>query len=106
MYFVSWMLGRNRQVALLICSLLLHCSLAWAGFWSTAYYPGYEQGSMPASAIDFAALTHIIHFSVIPNTDGTLNTTGNGITTAYSTDLVSRAHAAGKQVLICVGGAS
>jgi chitinase len=60
---------------------------------------------MPASSIDFAALTHIIHFSVVPNTDGTLNITDNGVTAANSSDIVSHAHAAGKKVLFCVGGA-
>ena len=79
---------------------------ARADLWRTAYYPGWEQSSMPASNIDFTALTHIIHFSVIPNTDGTLNSSDNGVTTANSTDIVTRAHAAGKPVLICVGGAS
>lgn len=74
--------------------------------WCTGYYPGYEQSILPASNIDFTALTHIIHFSVIPNTDGTLNSSDNGITLANSTDIVMRAHAAGKLVLICVGGAS
>jgi chitinase len=59
---------------------------------------------MPASNIDFTALTHIIHFSVIPNTDGTLNSSANSVTLANSTDIVARAHAAGKPVLICVGG--
>ncbi len=59
---------------------------------------------MPASNIDFTALTHIIHFSVIPNTDGTLDSSDNGVTFANSTDIVTRAHAAGKPVLICVGG--
>ncbi len=98
---------KNSSVTVFLAGLLSIISFkAQADLWTTCYYPGYEQGSMPASSIDFAALTHIIHFSVIPNTDGTLNTTGNGITTAYSTDLVSRAHTAGKQVLICVGGAS
>ena len=60
---------------------------------------------MPASSIDFTALTHIIHFSVIPNTDGTLNSSDNGVTLVNSSDIVSRAHATGKPVLICVGGA-
>ena len=60
---------------------------------------------MPASNIDFTALTHIIHFSVIPNSDGTLNSSDNGITSGNSSDIVTRAHAAGKPVIICVGGA-
>ncbi len=60
---------------------------------------------MPASSIDYTALTHIIHFSVVPKPDGTLNTSDNGITTVNSSDIVSRAHDAGVQVIICAGGA-
>jgi chitinase len=60
---------------------------------------------MPASSIDFAALTHIIHFSLVANSDGTLNSSVNGVTSANSSDIVSHAHAAGKKVLVCVGGA-
>jgi chitinase len=76
-----------------------------AGLWRTGYYPGWEQAAMPASSIDFTALTHIIHFSLVPNSDGTLNSSDNGITSANSADVVSRAHAAGVKVIICVGGA-
>lgn len=82
----------------------LGCFNECAGFWSTGYYPGYAQGSMPASNIDFTALTEVIHFSVIPNTDGTLNSSDNDLTLDNSTDLVTRAHAAGRPALICVGG--
>jgi len=102
-------LGRlisKTRVLFLSGAVCLCASIAHAGFWTTGYYPGYEQSFMPASNIDFTALTHVIHFSVIPNTDGTLNSSGNGVTLANSTDIVMRAHAAGKSVLICVGGAS
>lgn len=61
---------------------------------------------MPASNIDFSVVTHVIHFSVVPNNDGTLDTNANVIAPAYTADVVSRAHAANRQVLICVGGAS
>ncbi len=87
-------------------AVCLFSFVARADLWSTGYYPGYEQGSMPASNIDFTALTHIIHFSVIPNSNGTLNSSANSVSTANSTDIVTRAHAAGKPVLICVGGAN
>lgn len=60
---------------------------------------------MPASAIDFTALTHVIHFSMSPNTDGSLDGSANSITPAGTADLVSRAHAAGRKVMICIGGA-
>ena len=60
---------------------------------------------MPASNIDFSVITQVIHFSVLPNPDGSLDTTGNSLTPAYTSDVVSRAHAAKRQALICVGGA-
>lgn len=106
MRFGGWIFSRKKQLVLFICGLCLHGSIAQAAFWATAYYPGYEQDStMPASAIDYSAVTHIIHFSVVPNSDGTLNTADNDISTANSSDLISRAHSAGVKVLICVGGA-
>jgi chitinase len=76
-----------------------------ADFWTTGYYPGYEQAAMPATNIDFTTLTHIIHFSVVPNSDGTLDSSANDISAANSTAVVSAAHAAGRKVLVCIGGA-
>ena len=99
-------LFRQAAVGLALASSPFFCSrTASADVWSTGYYPGYRQSAMPASVVDFTALTHVIHFSVAPNSDGTLNTTVNSITASRSNDLVSRAHTAGKKVLICVGGA-
>ena len=100
-------LFRSKAVVLFLSSVVyLFTCVARAGLWCTGYYPGYEQSSMPASNIDFTALTHVIHFSVIPNSDGTLNSSDNSLTFGNSTDVVMRAHAAGKSALICVGGAS
>jgi chitinase len=59
---------------------------------------------MPASKVDFTALTHVIHFSIAPNANGTLNTSINNMTAARSTNVVALAHAAGKKVLISVAG--
>ncbi len=77
---------------------------ARAGLWNTGDYPAYRQSAMPASQVDFTALTHVIHFSIAPKADGTLNTTINSMTPARSTDLVTKAHTAGRPVLICVAG--
>jgi chitinase len=91
-----------------VVSISLGClfsGVARADLWRTGYYPGWEQSYMPASNVDFTALTHVIHFSVLPNADGTLNSSDNDITADNSADIVSRAHAAGIKVLICVGGA-
>jgi chitinase len=94
-----------KFAALLLMSVSVLCAnFAHATFWTTGYYPGWEQAGMPASTIDFSTLTHIIHFSVVPNSDGSLDNSANSITTANSADIVSQAHAAGRKVLICVGG--
>ncbi len=102
-------LKNGRWCLEVMAAISLMCLLPatiYADSWSTGYYPGWEQSGMPASNIDFATFTHVIHFSVVPNANGTLNYQGNGITPANSTDVVTRAHAAGRKVLICVGGAS
>jgi GH18 family chitinase len=102
-------LPRRRYVGglrALLCFLLLAAPCSRADLRITAYYPGYKQSSMPASEIDFSVVTHLIHFSVVPDPDGTLNAGANGITPARSADVVSRAHAAGRPVLICVGGSN
>ena len=95
-----------KRSGLFLLSWYLLCLVARANMWSTGYYPGWEQGGMPASDIDFTALSHVIHFSLVPNSDGTINSSDNSITSANSSDIISHAHAAGVKVLICVGGAS
>ena len=79
------------------------CATDW---WTTAYYPAYRQAQMTPSEIDFSVVTHVIHFSVAPKPDGTLDTDANGLSPAYATDLVAHAHAAHRQALLCVGGAN
>jgi chitinase len=95
-----------RKLEVLLCLLLLLAASSNADLRITAYYPGYKQSSMPASEIDFSVVTHLIHFSIVPKPDGTLDSASNGITATHSTDVVSKAHAAGRKVLICAGGAS
>lgn len=97
--------NRKRHLALSTGLLCLLSMIAHAEIWRTGYYPGWEQASMPASNIDFTTLTHVIHFSVVPNANGTLNTSANDLSAASSSNVVLRAHAAGRKVLICVGGA-
>src|SRR5690348_3027354 len=93
------------KLQMFLWPLMLGAALARADLRVTAYYPGYKQTLMPASEIDFSVITHLVHFSIVPNPDGTLDPAANGITVTRSTDVATRAHAAGRQVLICVGGA-
>ncbi len=97
--------GSGLRGFLSVWSFFMLTALASADLRVTAYYPGYRQSYLTPSNIDFSALTHAIHFSVVPNADGTL-TIANGLTPAYSSSLVSAAHAAGRKALICVGGAN
>jgi chitinase len=96
----------RKRAALLLTTVLVACanSSAQVAFWVAGYYPGWEQSSMPASSIDFTTLTHVIHFSIVPNSDGSLNTSDNSITSANSANFVLQAHATGRPALICVGG--
>lgn len=99
--------GCLRLVAgLLVAGACLSGTAARADLWSTAYYAGWNQSYLPASNVDFTAVSHVIHFSIVPNPDGTLDAAVNGVTPARSADVVSRAHAAGTKVLISVGGAN
>jgi len=61
---------------------------------------------MPASTIDFSVVTHVIQFSVVPNSNGSLDSNVNVVSVANSSNLVQRAHEAGRKALICVGGAN
>lgn len=76
-----------------------------SGIWATAYYAGWMQGTLPPDKIDYAALTHVIHFALVVKSDGTLDDQGNGVTAASATAAVQAAHAAGRTILISVGGA-
>jgi chitinase len=95
----------RRFDAFALILLLSGAGVARADLWCTAYYPGWEQNStMPATAIDFSTVTHVIHFSLLPNADGSLNSTMNGLSPANSSNIVTAAHAANRKVLLCVGG--
>src|SRR5580658_7649424 len=89
---------------LLFCLQLLP-PLARADLWITGYYPGYETSQMAASNIDFTTVTHVIHFALVPQSDGSLNSSANELTHSACTNLVGVAHAAGRQAIVCVGGA-
>lgn len=72
--------------------------------WVSGYYPGWTQSRLKPSDIDFSAITHLMHFSVIPKSDGSLDTSANGLTNV--SQVVSAAHGAGKKIILVVGGAN
>lgn len=75
-----------------------------SGIWVTAYYPGWRQNRLAPANIDFGAITHLVHFSVVPRRDGSLDAAVNMLNSAHIKAVVSAAHDAGKKVLFSVGG--
>lgn len=86
------------------CALLVGSRVSTA-MWCTAYYPGWSQGALRATNVDFSALTHLVHFSLVPRKDGTIDPVPNVITAGNSSNVLAAARGSGVKVLICVGGA-
>jgi chitinase len=93
-----------RPAFILIAFVGIAVTGVHAGMWNSAYYAGWMQNYLPADQIDFKAMTHLIHFGLVPRMDGTLDDETNSVSSLNSTDLIARAHSAGVKVLICVGG--
>ena len=97
---------RSLRAALYVFGACLFAAPALAGPWVTGYFPGWEQDeTMAASNIDFTTITHVIHFSLTPVSDGSLDISDNDLSPAKCSNLVAVAHAAGAKAIICVGGA-
>ncbi len=79
-----------------------------ASTWVSAYYVGYQRDMLPADAIDWSTLTHLVVGRITPTASG-------GVTTDFDIDLVQgpqmardlaqRAHAAGRKAILMLGGA-
>jgi chitinase len=80
-------------------------AMAPTPIWITAYYAGWNQDHLKPADIDFSALTHLVHFSVLPRADGTLDTKQHDISAARSQAIIRATHAAKRKILLCVGGA-
>lgn len=74
--------------------------------WVSAYYADWMQDYLPPSEIDYGAVTHILHFSIFPKADGTLNTSANRFDNPANIIIpaVTAVHNAGKKISIVVGG--
>ena len=92
-----------RTAALLVVWLLVAVTGAH-GQVVAGYYPEWRTSSYPPSAIPLQHLTHVIHAFAWPNADGTISWPSGFLNPVP--DLVQRAHAAGKKVLISLGGAA
>jgi len=73
-----------------------------------AYYPGYQSGDVPPDEVRFDLLSHLAVGAVLPNANGSLDTSFYKTPStgpAFAKDLASRAHKAGKKAILMVGGA-
>lgn len=97
----------NRTAATAGWLLLALAGTASPAPWVTGYYASYSEASagMAPDQFDYTALTHVIHWPVVPRNDGTLvDPATYGMTTAQSATVVARARAAGTKVLLGFGG--
>ena len=95
------------KVALALGAILVFAGAglrAQKSIWATAYYAGWMQGYLTPQNIDYSAMTHIIHFALVPRSDGTIDDVVNGVTASAAGAIVTPAHAAGRKVIISVGG--
>ena len=82
--------------------------------WVLGYHVGYQSGvypddnAYPTNKIDFASLSHVVIGAVVPQADGSLNTTFsidaiNG--PSWATGVATAAHGANRKALLMIGGA-
>lgn len=88
----------------LILLLTLASAPARAAGWVTAYYPGWRQARLPPERIDYEAVNVVAHFALVPRPDGTLDAAANRLTPANVAAAVKAAHAAGRRIVVTVGG--
>src|SRR5437762_1710520 len=84
-----------KKLALLICLLLPAC---YGAPWSIGYWNSVGNPACPVSDIDMAAVTHVIHWAALVQSNGTLDLTYHNMTTDAPT-LIAAAHAAGVKVI-------
>src|SRR5512138_2570002 len=96
----------NRLLVIIaLCSVLVSSGTGQRKPWVSAYYAGWWQGGqLNPTEIDYDAVTHIIHFGLVLNADGTYSGDGNGLTHINIIEAVNAAHSAGKKIILCIGG--
>ena len=73
--------------------------------WVCAYYLASQQdkGPLTPEKIDYAAFSHLIHFGVMPGSDGSIDPLTAGITPQQSATVVALAHKAHCKALVSLG---
>lgn len=74
--------------------------------WSLGYYCGWDQdGGFKPDQINWKAFTHIAHFTVFPNNDGSLDVNSNGLSDQNCKAAVAEAHRNNVKIVFSIGGA-
>ncbi|WP_232376492.1 peptidoglycan-binding protein [Amycolatopsis aidingensis] len=68
---------------------------------SLGYYPGWIQDELRPADIDYSPWTHIMHFGIYPNPDGSLG--WDNMEPEYPAEAIEAAHSAGKQINLVIG---
>jgi hypothetical protein len=91
--------------AALACSAMASSRDGTVG-WSLGYYCGWDQdGGFRPAQINWKAFTHIAHFTVFPNNDGSLDVNSNGLSDANCKAAVSEARKNDVKIVFSIGGA-
>jgi GH18 family chitinase len=98
------------RAAFAIAAALIFCAAAAAQQpkvgWSLGYYCGWDQdGGFRPDQIDWKAFTHIAHFTVFPNNDGSLDVNSNGLSDANCRAAVAEARKHDVKIVFSIGGA-
>jgi len=72
-----------------------------AGGEALVWFPGWTQGSIPATAPDYSAWTQVSHFGCYPTNTGTVTFTD--ITAARRSATITAVHAAGRSCVLTIG---
>lgn len=94
----------KRATCLVFLFLIPFFTQAQIGQWVSAYYGGWQSSHLPPDQIDYAAFTHILHFSIYPIGGPNFDGTANGLTPGHMSATVQAAHSSGKKAIISVGG--
>ena len=85
----------SASVGLAVSAMLfLPAQALAASKWVSGFYVGWMANSYPPSAIDFSALSHVMMFSVLPQNNGTLDTSFFGAGSGVAVEVAQRAHGA------------
>ena len=97
----------NRDVSGAANHLQIDTAASPSAHWVDAYYPGYQSSTLPVAQVNFNDITHLMIGAILPNANGSIDTTfylgSNGA--SWATSAVAAAHAAGRKAILMVGGA-